>query len=266
MSLSDVISKELADALSGLSVSDFQALARAGSLGLSPSALRAGVQAIERGDEAPLPPGGGQPRPLVIQAWSFVKDKGQYHDTYGLSSAKAGELTDLLFSDREKGLAEITSIVTAALRQRGSKRPIRVTAAGLPGASDVEGAAPAAGGSDRLALKDEIRRDPATYGLYQFLAEDTGRSGGERFRVGLGGGLYACHQSKVGAVDVARICRKHGRDFPLIHDHIVFWMEGMNPVRGDAIPSRITYSGVLPPNGEPPADPVARAKTSSPDA
>jgi len=261
MSLSDIISGELAEKLSALSVDDFKAIARAGSLQMGPQALYEGVRTLATGGGPTLPGGGGAPRPLVIQAWSFVKDHGQYHDTYGLSSARAGELTDLLRSDQDKARAEITSVVTAALRQKGSPRPVTVTLQGMPGAPSTDHSLRPGSGPARAALKAEIRREPAFYGMYTFSVEDTGRSGAQHFRVSLGGGLYATSTSKQGAIDAARICRRHGRRHELIAPMICFWLKGKEPLYGDSIPEKVTFGGILAPNDTPPSDPVAKDKT-----
>lgn len=263
MALNGIIGPELAGKLASLTADDFAALARAGSLGLSPSKLFEGVQAIAGGDRYDLPKGGGLPKALTIQAWSFVKDHGQYHDTYGLTSARAGELTDLLRKDPDAARAEITTIVTAALRQRGSPRPVVVNTAGMPGAPTTDHSARPVTSSNRNALKDEIRRAPATYGLYRFVADDTGRAGGERYSVRLGGGLYAFHQSKQGAIDSARICRRHGRRHALIASSIALWLAGKNPLYGDAIPSKVVFDGVLGPNETYPEDPVPKGQTTA---
>jgi hypothetical protein len=264
MSFSSVVNKELADKLAGLTVQDFEAVIRVASLGMKPSEIYNAAQATANGDEYSLPSGGGRPNPITIQAWSFVKDHGQFHDTYGLSSARAGELTDLLRTDQEKGIAEITAVVTAALRKKGSPKPVIVTLGGMPGAAATDhGGAPIVGGG-RTALKDEIRRNAATYGLYKFVAIDTGRSGAHRFAVGLGGGLWAVSASKAGAVDVARICRVKGRADPLVADHVAFLLAGQTPRFGGDIPGKVSFSGKLDPSATPPADPVARDTTVSP--
>jgi len=261
MSLNGVIDEELAERLAGLSTEDFAAIARAGSLGLSPTQLRAGVQTILNGDVSDLPSGGGQPKPLIVQAWSFARDKGQYHDTYGLSSAQAGELTDLLRANAEEAVKKITEIVTTHLRTKGSNRPVQVNLAGLPSSTHAPQAVNG-GRTGRGVLKDEIRQDPAFFGLFQsFVVEDTGRTGSERFRVRLGGGLYATHPSKQGAIDTARVCRKHGRHHDLVAGSVAFWLEGKPPQYGDSIPAKVTFDGKLPPNGNVPADPVVKDKT-----
>jgi len=261
MSLNGVISEELAKILANLKLEDVEAVIRAASLGLGPPQLLNGIQAVARGDDVPLPTGGGAPKPIVIQAWSFVRDRNQYHDTYGLTSAQAGDLMDLLRTDQDKGIAEITTIVSAHLRQRGSNKAVSVVTEGMPGSAPSSSQSGQVGKAGKGALKDEIRHDPSYYGLFQFQAQDTGRSGSERYRVRLGCALYATHPSKVGAIDVAKICRKHGRHYPLIADRICLWIAGGNPLYGDAIPEKVKFDGMLAPNDTIPADPVAKDKT-----
>jgi len=261
MALKHVISEDLASKLSELTVEEISCLVKASSLGLKPSQLHAGIQALAEGSEYELSAAGGAPRPIVIQAWSFVRDRGQYHDTYGLTSAKAGELSDLLRTDREKGVAEITAVVTAALRKKGSAKPVTVSTLGLPGIPTAESGMASTTGANHDALKEEIKRSPAEYGLYKFTVEDTGRSGGQRFRVRLGGGLYAIHASKRGAVDVARITRKHGRTHELVAGNVALWIDGKSPLIGADIPTKISFTGQLLANQPLPADPVAKDKT-----
>jgi len=264
MSLTDILSEDLCERLKDLSVEDFAALARAGSVGLTPKLLREGIRAVGEGEEVSLPGMGGTPKPLNIQAWSFVNDRGQYADTYHLSSARAAELKDLLLADPESALREITEVVTVALRKRGSPKPVRVSLGAVPGTGAGQGdGGPGAGVTSR-ALKDEIRRNDKLYGMYRFVPEDTGRAGATRFRVDLGGGLYASYQSKVGAVDVARICRVHGRTHALVIDHVSLWLDGRSPLFGSDIPAKITFSGQLKPNEAPPAKPMQKDKTISP--
>jgi hypothetical protein len=261
MSLNTIISKELASALAELKVDDITAIVRAGAAGLDPASLYAGVRAVARGEDVPLPTTGGSPRPLTINAWSFVFDHGQYHDTYGLDGAAAGRLKDLLRTDAEAALEEITAVVTKSLRQRGSQRAVRVTKDGMPGGGTTDHTPAAPGRQGGAELKAAIRLSPALYGMYDFVAEDTDRPGPDHFRVPLGGGLYATFSNKRGAIDVARLCRVNGRTHPLCEGRVKFWMEGRPPVAGPDIPERVTFDGRLGPNERPPPNPSAKAKT-----
>lgn len=262
MSLSSIISKETAEHFSDVTADDLSAIVKALSLGYKPETLSAAIDSLNRGQDPVLPPATGAPRPITINAWSFVKDHGQYHDTYGLSSAKAGELQDMLRTDADKAIAEINKIVTDALRQKGSTRPVFVSRTGMPGTSPAGESTPS-GGLNRQELKDRIRRNPTVFGMYRFAAEDTGRDGPHKFRVKLGGGLYSVFSNKDGAIDIARICRVHGRHDEQISGYVAFWLEGKPPLFGSDIPERVTFDGRLTPDEELPADPAARAKTET---
>jgi hypothetical protein len=264
MSFTNIVDAGLCEKLRELTVSELTALVKASSLGMPPQRIHECIAAVNAGEDPELPGMAGAPHPVTIQAWSFVRDRGQYQDTYGLSSARAGELADLLLSDTEKGVAEITAVVTAALRHKGSARPVVVNTTGLPTKRGGSPPSIGVGKAGRGALKEEILKNPAVFGLYRFAAEDTGRPGPLHFRVRLGGGLYAAHPSKVGAVDAARLCRVHGRSFPPIVDRIYFWPEGKTPVCGVDIPERVVFDGVLGPSEDPPADPVVKPRTEAP--
>nr|UYK54780.1 PAS rich protein [Talaromyces amestolkiae polymycovirus 1] len=263
MSLSSIITEELAAKLKGLTVDDFSSIIRACSVGMTPVRLAEGVSALTEGEDYTLPDRAIQPKALTIQAYSFVRDPCQYNSTYGLDSSRAGQLLDLLRSDPTKGQEEIQTIVSAHLRRKGSKRPVIVTMAGFPSSVPVPGGTQVPAGSDKKALKAEIKNDSALYGMYRFGVIDTGRAGPERFMVKLGGGLVAFHQSSHSAVDVARITRKHGRAHPLVAAHVAQFMEGHSPRYGDSIDKKITFSGKLAPSDQPPADPVEKAKTAA---
>lgn len=262
MSLSSIVTKETAEHFADVTADDLSAIVRALSLGYKPDSLIAAIDSLNRGQDPTLPPATGAPRPITINAWSFVKDHGQYHDTYGLSSAKAGELQDMLRTDADKAIAEINKIVTDALRQRGSTRPVYVSKTGMPGASPAGESTPS-GGLNRQELKDQIRRNPTVFGMYRFAAEDTGKTAPHKFRVRLGGGLYSVFSNKDGAIDIARICRVHGRHYELIAGYVAFWLEGKPPLFGNDIPERITFDGKLTPDEELPADPAVKAKTET---
>lgn len=264
MAVSNIVSKDLAAKLSELSLGDFKALTQAGSLGLTPDDLCEHVHAINSGGNPEFPRGVGRPKPIKVLAWSFVNDRAQYHDTYGLETTRAAELKDMLLAETDKGVAEITRVVTEVVRRRGSTKPVAVLTTGLPGTPGTGAGVSQAGGVGRGALKDQIRQKPAQYGLYSFTAEDTGRTGSTRFRCGLGGGFYSTHPSKQGAVDIAKIARVEGRDFPLIADRVAFWLDGSKPLFGDDIPTKAVFSCQLPPHEPAPADPVIAPKTVAP--
>lgn len=260
MALNDAMTKDVANRLKDISSDDLSVLVSALSLGFRPDGLHSAITRVANGEEVLAPSKLGEPRPLKIVAWSFVNDHGQFSDTYGLTDARAGELKGLLRSDLDKGVKEITDIVTAALRKKGSTRPIIVITDGMPGTGKTDHSSPP-GKTGGVDLKQEIVRNPTLYGMYNFLAEDTGRPGAQRFSVALGGGLYAVAASKKGAIDAARICRVKGREFELIRGMICFWREGKTPLFGPDIPSKVDFDGCLKPGQDPPAEPLSKGKT-----
>lgn len=260
MSLNDSMSKEVAQRVSALQVEDIVVLVKCLSLGFPPSELHSGATRVANGENVPVPSHLGSPNPIKINAWSFVNDHGQYADTYGLTDGRAGELKGMLRTDTEAGIRAITDVVTAALAKRGSNKPVLVSRDGMPGAgqTDHKQGPGQQGGAD---LKVEISKSPTLYGMYQFDTEDTGRPGPMRYRVKLGGGLYAVFPSKRGAIDVARICRVKGRHDESIAGRVVFWRDDKPPLSGPDVPAKVTFDGRARP-GEPlMPDPVEIART-----
>jgi len=262
MSLSSVIPDDVLERLSSLEIGDFTVIASAISLGYSPHALGEAIMKLADGGDPSLPAVNGNPRPLTINAWSFVNDKGQYQHTYGLSSARAGELKGMLLESRDDACREISAVVTARLRARGSERPLIVSLDGMPGGTGVDPSPPGSGKPGK-ELKQEIVRDSARYGQYTFVASDTNRSGSLRFRVHLGKGFYAVFQNKVGAVDVARIARVKGRFDELVSDHICLWPNGAVPRFGSDIPEKYEFDCILPPSAPTPPEVGNKAATAA---
>jgi len=263
MSLNDIISAALLDKLTELKVEHINAIVKASAAGFKSEALVQGLRSLKEGAVVPTPSTLGQAKPLVINAWSFCSDRGQYAETYGISTSRAGEIKDLLRLDVDKGIAEVTKIVTDHQARKGSIKPILVTRVGIPG--QVAGSDPDAGAQRAGAdLKAEIRRNGNIYGMHKFDAVDTGREGNLHFACNLGAGLRACFSNKAGAVSVARICRVKGRHDPLIVPYIVFWPHGKNPRVGADIPSSITYDGKLKPGEKILPEPADKAKTEAP--
>lgn len=265
MSLSDVVVGDALQRLSALKLEDFTVIASATSLGYKPEGLFQAVRSLKDGQAVELPRGGGQPKPLTINAWSFVNDREQYHGTYLLPSTRAIEIKELLLKDREAAKAAILEVVSARIAARGSNKEPRVSFDGMPGS---------AGGADNTArvthvgadLCEEIKKDSARYGQYKFKPEDTDRTGSLRFKVPLGMGLYATYQNKRGAVNVARIVRVKGRFDELVVEHVHFWMPGKPWLSGSDIPEKVTFDGKLAPSQQAPANPVPSAKTESPSS
>lgn len=263
MSPAPILSAEQAAHLAQLTVDDVSLVIKLASLGLKAKEIQQYAAEIAEGGDPEIDLAPGAPRPVVIHAWSFVKDRGQYHSTYGLSSAQAGELLDLLHTDPKDAVKRIQAIVSERLRLRGSSRPVVVDLEGAPSSTSAKGGAPPSGDGGLSLLRQEIKRNSGVYGSYRFTAYPTSRPGGQAFAVGLGGGLYAFGQSKAVAVAAARIARVKGRSDDLVRPYIHFWMEGSSPRAASDIPAKV-WDGRLGPHTEPPAEPATKAKTEAP--
>ncbi|UOK20168.1 hypothetical protein [Diplodia seriata polymycovirus 1] len=257
------LTQEQASSIAELSTAEISAVIKLASLGLRPGGISEYATAIRDGKVPEPPSPNTAAKPITIVAWSFLKDRGQYHATYGLTAPRAGELTELLLTDADAAAREIATIVSDALRQRGSPRPVHVSLDGVPSRTKVGGeGAPTGDGGLRL-LSQEIALNPGTYGSYRFTTESTGRPGAMAYRVRLGGGLCALAQSKKLAIAAARITRIKGRTDPLVRDFVAFWAEGSSVKFGTDIPAKIAFDGRLGPNEALPADPTTRATTTS---
>nr|QKK35405.1 putative PAS-rich protein [Erysiphe necator associated polymycovirus 1] len=262
MLLNDLLSEAVAARIAALDLSDIEAILSVTASGFRPAELHKAAISIARGEEVETNPELGRPRPLTIVAWSFVNDRVQYHDTYGLTDAAAGELQSLLRANCADGCEKIREVVQASLTRTGSTRPLVISTSGVPNAPVTPGEPPRPG-KVGAELKEEIRRNAQLYGQYQFTAVDSGAMDKSRFRVPLGGGLFATNQSKAGAVDVARITRVRGRLHPLVIDRVAFIRTGRAPVFGAAIPDKVSFDGRLPPRAVPPADPIERSDSQT---
>lgn len=261
MSLNNIIDADLAKVLSKLTVENLNAVMTAAAQGYNAKALKGGVDAIARGESVDLPSRDGGPKPTQVQAWSFLKDRGQYGLTYGMTSAAAGELMDLLLKDPDKGVEKVRTFIQEHPRTKRSGKAVIVSKVGIPSSGDTEGATPPTGKGGLAALKAEIRSKSGLYGGYRFEAEATDRIGHLAYRVRLGSSLFACFQNKEGAVAVARIVRVKGIKDALVKDNVVFWREGKVPVGLDDFPEGLTFDGVLPQNGAIPPDVASSPKT-----
>lgn len=261
MSLSEVISVALAEKLGAFSIGELTALAQANSLGFGPKALHAAARQIAQGAVVDIPGALGSAKPVVIMAWSFVRDPVQYSQTYGLTAAEAEDLRGQLITNRDVAVQRITDVVTVHHRNRNSGRPVDVRTEGIPGARVQEGAVSAPARARREMLSELIRANGALYGVYSFDAEATGRPDAQAFRVRLGGGLYATAAGKKEAIMAARICRVRGRHDAKIAQYIAFWLENDVPRYGVDIPEKVTFDGRLSAGAALPEDPVKKAKT-----
>ncbi|AKE49498.1 capsid protein [Botryosphaeria dothidea RNA virus 1] len=258
-----LLTKEQASLLAALGEGEVAAIIKLASLGLRPTGILEYARAVD-GDEVPAPPTPNTAaKPVTIVAWSFLKDRGQYHATYGLSAPRAGELLELLLTDADAAAREIHTIVADALRQRGSPRPVHVTLDGVPSRKKAGGEGAPTGDGGLGLLSQEIASNPGTYGSYRFVPEQTGQPGARAYRVRLGGGLYVFAQSKKLATAAARITRVKGRSDPLVRDFVAFWATGSSAKFGGEIPDKVTFDGRQGPNEPLQSDPTTKAKTTA---
>jgi hypothetical protein len=257
-----LITKDQATRLFELDSSDYEVVIKLASLGLKASAVEKYVTEVFNERPPPSIDVSGAPKPVRIVAWSFVKDRGQYNGTYGLSAAEAGDLTELLLSDRDAAIAKITTIVSDKLRRSGSQKPVVVLSDGIPSVNSRGKHTPPSNDGGLRLLSEEIRTNSGVYGSYKFAPEKTGKLGDQAFRVPLGGGLYIFAQSKKLAVAAARVTRVKGRSDPIVVSLVGFSLAGASPKFGTDIPSKILFDGRLGPQDTPPKEPEAKAQTS----
>lgn len=253
-----------AESIAALDEDVVTAIVKLASLGLRSSDISGYASDLAAGKDRGPPSPNTSPRPVKIVAWSFVKDRGQYHGTYGLSAARAGELTELLLSDPDAAATTISTIVSEKLRRNGSQKPVHVSLAAIPRASGKDGTPPPSNDGGLRLIRSEIRANSGVYGSYKFVPQATGKLGAHSFRVSLGAGLYVYAQSKQLAVAAARVCRIKGRKDELVQ-HLVAQQTGdSSPKFGADISEKISFDGRLGPNDVPPPVPGTRAKTVAP--
>lgn len=179
------------------------------------------------------------PKPLQIIANSWVNDKNQYSNTYGVSDERAAELASLLRTDPHAASEQIKQIVSARLEMKGSEREVEVllTQAPVPKSTGNTTVLEGDGGAKELAV--EITKRQGVYGQYQFEPEPTGPAGHFQFGVHLGDDLFAIGQSKKVAIAAARICRVKGRFDELVKPYIWYSTAWSSPVREDDIPDGV---------------------------
>lgn len=196
-----------------LRTTDVEMIARVLALGVQPGDVAAALAAYDPNTEyEPLPVGGAAPV-RVILAYSFVRDPGQYHGTYGQTAEWARECQGLLETDPDAAIERIAAVVNARLRDRGSSAVAEVRL-GQPRGTPNTG--PGSQGPDAHygALQHLMVSYSGQAGAYQFEATDSGDRKTPRYRVDLGGGLMAGAQSKKAAIMAAKLTRVFGRHKP----------------------------------------------------
>lgn len=260
MSLSTTFNKDTLERLGNLERQDFVAFASAVTLGYNPTTFFEAVQGFKNGVDPQLPQSTGQPKPLTVNAWSFVNDRAQYNGVYGLSTADAAAIKELLMRNRDEAVKQIEDLVSDHLHRRGSNKSANVSLEGMPG--DRSGPGASESSSVARELKVEINSAGSRYGRYHFEAVQSPLGGPHAYTVPLGGGFSAYFANKRGAIDVARIARVRGRHFPLIDGYVGFLHpEAKDPVFGSSIPSKAAWDCTMGPDDTPPAPPTGKAPT-----
>nr|QHG11071.1 PAS-rich protein [Plasmopara viticola lesion associated polymycovirus 2] len=256
MSLSSIVSKENAKKLLILTPGDIEIITKLTSLSIKPVDVPQILQDIADGKSRNDLPMIGIPKPVVIQAYSFLRDKQQFGH-YNISSVTATELLDLLERDPDAASKGIHDIVQAKLKVDKSPKAVHVTLAGMPGKPGGASNSGPTGDGGASVLADEIASNSSIYGCYKkFDPELTGRSGAQAYAVHLGNDLFVLGQSKKVCIAAARIVRVKGRHDPLIRPYTYYWRLESSPRGCDDIPSSV-FDGKLhfvadtPPRGSP---------------
>lgn len=253
----ELIPAHLAESITAGGVEMVSCIIRLTSLGQSPQTIVEQAAVKARGGQPTFALPSGAPKPLTINAWSFVRDEQQYAGTYGMTAARATEIRELLRTDSNEAVSQITQIVSAQLRASGSHRAVTVSLSGAPRAATQQGA-PLANASDGglRALKQRVAANSALCGQYAFTAIETGRGHDEAYRVDLGGALSAVGQSKALAQTAARLIRISGRHDPQLSRY-ARCVVGARFVGPNNIPDSV-WDGRLGPFEQPPPNPPVR--------
>jgi len=220
-----LLGKRRLTTLRALSPSEVDIIVKMCAAGVRPADIPA-VLAYEPADPDAVPaPTPTKVGTVVVQAYSFVRDPGQYAATYGLTSARAAELRDLLASDSEKAQEEIRAIVAKRLRDRGSPKVAHVVLGAAPSNPEAKAFGRVAD-AEALALFAKAGGYQAQVGAYDFDVEETGRKGRVAFRVRLGAGLAAVGHNRRVALCAARLVRVLGRHDPVLAPYIAQFAGG----------------------------------------
>jgi hypothetical protein len=238
-----VMTPAQAERIAKLEINDIVAILKISSLSQKPEDVLQIAQSIKGGQAAKIPEDvlSSGPKPLHIIANSFVRDKNQYSNTYGVSDKKAAELASLLRTNEEDAREQIKQIVRARVMMKGSEREVEVMLTQAPAPRSTTGNATTApegdGGAKELAA--EIAKRPAIYGQHQFEPESTGNVGQFQYRIHLGDDLFVRGQSKKVVIAAARICRVKGRFDEMVRPHIWYWTSWSPPVGDHDIPDTV---------------------------
>lgn len=252
-----LISKDNAKAVVELEQSVVDAVLRLSSLGLKPDSIIDYCQKIVD-DEVPtvaaITPG---PKPLTIQAYSFLSDTSICVDKYGMDLTEAAQALKILRTDPEKGREIVFAAVTAHQMAKNSPKPVSVSLAGLPSS---RGGPKSGGDGGKAELSELMRRNQAVAGQYSFKASEYGPDGPERFMVKLGGNLAVVGQNMAVAQKAAALVRVLGRRHQTLVKYVRLYVPGKPLAPSNKLPDTV-YSGVIAPDEKPPSDNAGNGST-----
>jgi len=239
-----LISKDNAQAVVDLDQAVIDAVLRLSSLGLKPDSITDYCQKIVDGEVpsvAAVTPG---PKPLTIQAYSFLSDTSICVDKYGMNLTEAAEALKILKSNPEEGKALVVNAVNAHQQAKNSPKPVVVTLAGLPSS---RGGPKTGGDGGKSELAELMRRNQAIAGQYEFKAIEYGPDGPERFMVQLGGNIAVVGQNKAVAQKAASLVRVLGRRHQVLVKYVRLFVPGKPLASSSKIPES-AFNGVIAPD------------------
>ncbi|AYP71802.1 PAS-rich protein [Penicillium brevicompactum tetramycovirus 1] len=194
---------------------DVQLVVRCLAAGVPPKAFAETLGSYDPNKEYDVLPSAGPVPTRKILAYSFLRDRRQYADTYAQSDEWAGRLRGLLDTDPKKAVDEISTVVNRRLRVKGSPAVADVEVGQVRGSTGSE-ATGGASDPNYAPLQQAMLKYSAQAGAFKFDAADCGTPRDRRFVVTLGARLIVGAQKKSTAIMAARLCRVLGR-----HDRVV---------------------------------------------
>jgi len=236
-------------AISSVDQGVVEAILRLSSLGLKAPAISDYCQSVSGGD-TPVAGLTGGPKPLVIQAYSFLSDKSICVGKFGMELPDAAAALELIKRDPEEGKRAVQQAVAAHQSRKGSPKPVVVTLEGLPSG---KGGPKTSGDGGKGELSELMRRHQALAGAYKFAARDHGPNGPDKFVVFLGGNLAVVGQNKAVATKAAALVRVLGRKHQVLVKYVRLHVPGRSLLSADKIPDEV-YLGIIAPDESPPPD------------
>lgn len=225
------------------------AILRLASMGLNPEGVVDYCQKVADGETPPVASATGGAKPLVIQAYSFLRDQSICVGKYGMDVTDAAKALEVIRKDPEEGKRIVLEAVNAHQVRKASPKPVVVTLDGLPAARG--GVRTGGGDGGKAELSELMRRNQAIAGQYSFAVLDNGPDGPERFRVELGGNLAVVGQNKNVAHKAASLVRVLGRRHQTLVKYVRLHVPGKPLAPSTKIPEAV-YNGVIAPDEEPP--------------